>query len=648
MTWLWSLALWSACSPAESPPDEPTATATAAISTVGAVLTQHNDIGRTGLNNVETRLTQGAVATNFGKLFTIASPVGKIYAQPLYAPAVTTPSGVHNLLIIATEANNVYALDATTGTTVWSFNAGTPIPAGDEYTPGRFALGPTIGITGTPVINPATGVIYFVASTKTGTTYQQKLHALNIADGTPFATPHAIVAQTAGDGPAADANGQIHFDPLRQNQRAALLLQNGTIYVAWASHDSDMLHSPKLYEGWLMSFDATSLQLLNQFTTNVHASFDPLNIPYGGGIWMAGGGPASDGTRIFVTSGNGASNGSTVWADNVLALDANLSLVDFFRPGDAADLEYNDFDFSAGGVVVLPDAVPGHSALLGACGKAGDIYLLDRNALGEASSSHLTGVPDPICPTNAPHCVVAEINQAFLPVKTHGAAYYGLPALFNHRLYYVGWGTHMQLYSLNTGGISDTGLRSATTFQYPGATPSISSNGLADPIVWAIERTAVNPGVSPDPSHLHAYNATNLTELYGSSGDEDPSAPNQFQTPTIAGGRVYVAGTGIDVYGTLLNVRPVASIQAGHTITLPLATAARPTLVTYNLTAQGTPTGLTVSFSPATLTSGATTTIALTAATSLLQDAYVITLVATNPANGHALSTPLVVSVLPD
>ena len=197
-------------------------TAQQGLSTAGAVLTQHVDPARTGLNAAETQLSWASVPSNFGKLFTI--PVdGRLFAQPLYAPQVATSTGVHDVVILATEANTVYAADAHSGAVLWQRNLGTPIPSLEAYPSQCVNIPGAIGITGTPVIDPATGTLYVVSATKSAG-YHQNLHALDVATGLPRAgSPREIMAQAPGDGPAA-VGGLIAFDPLRANQRPGLLL----------------------------------------------------------------------------------------------------------------------------------------------------------------------------------------------------------------------------------------------------------------------------------------------------------------------------------------------------------------------------------------------------------------------------------------
>ncbi|HEY4241468.1 MAG TPA: PQQ-binding-like beta-propeller repeat protein [Kofleriaceae bacterium] len=616
------LILLAAACGSDPPPTDATATAppeVIALTALGSVLTQHNDAARTGLNPNETKLTIDAVTNNFGDLFEI--PVdGPIYAQPLVALNVTTPSGVRDMLYVATSHDTVYGFDADTGVQVWSFNAGTPEPASAAYPPGKRSLA-AIGITGTPVIDPTTGVIYFVATTQLSAgVYRQHLYALNIADGTTHTSPRVMVANTPGTN-ASGAPITIQFDPGRENQRPGLLLKNSRIYIGWAGHYGDYIHDPnEMYEGWIMSYDATTLALLSQFTTATHY-LDPGSTPptpYGSGIWMSGTGLATDGGHLYVATGNGKggtdpSNPLTNnYGDMILELDNTLHVTDWFQMYNHNQMDQGDLDAGAGGVVVIPDPVGGYSAVTFA-DKWGDAFVLDRQNLGKyQQNNHTCGSgPGMALPT----CALAEIDNAVgseddnAGGRVSAATYYGAPAYFNNHVYFAGWGDSLRRFELGVGTGFHQDFASTDTFNYPGATPSISSNGTTQGIVWAIDRTAVGPFTTPDPAHLRAYTASNLTRIFSTVTANDPDAPNQFMTPTIANGHVYVAGAGVTVYGLLLTVIGGGPVTRGNSISLTLAAAARAPTTSYALSATGMPAGMTVSFGTTTLASGATTSV---------------------------------------
>ncbi len=318
------------------------------------VATYHNDNARTGVNASETTLKPTNVnVVSFGKRAAI--PVeGEVFAQPLYISNVLLSDGkYHNFVIIATEHDQVYAIDADTQSIAWhknfldSVGMVTPVPSVDTDCD---AIADEIGITGTPVADPAGGAIYLVARTKETHNgqvgYYQRLHALSVATGQERGDPVTITTPTDPTGQF----GSAFFDPLRNNQRSALMLANGSVYVAWASQ-CDV--GP--YQGWLMAFNQHSLALTGAWTP------DPSGML--GGIWMGSGGPTADGTGdIFLSVGNGwsdAMTGGSNYGDSVVRLRSGsraLSVVDYFIPFDYQRLFDDDLDLGAGGVVLLPSS----------------------------------------------------------------------------------------------------------------------------------------------------------------------------------------------------------------------------------------------------------------------------------------------------
>jgi len=221
------------------------------------VLTYHNNNARTSFDNKETTLTLANVnSTTFGKLFTVSAD-GLVDAEPLYLSSVSISGVTHNLLIVATEHDTVYAYDADTGANLWQI---TTLKSGETTSDKGSCpqVEPEIGITSTPVISrPKTGnpVIYVVAMSKDGSgNYHQRLHALDAATGAELHNgPVDIAAQYPGTGDNS-SNGYVIFDPAQYKERAGLLLTNGTVYLAWASH-CDF----RPYTGWIMGYNSTTL-----------------------------------------------------------------------------------------------------------------------------------------------------------------------------------------------------------------------------------------------------------------------------------------------------------------------------------------------------------------------------------------------------
>ena len=277
---------------------------------VAGVFTYHNDNLRTGQNLNETTLTWANVnQAQFGKKFSYPLD-GIAYASPLYVANVSIPAqGVHNVVYVATEHDSVYAFDADglTPTPLWKVSfinppAVTTVPAAD--TGECCDIAPEIGITGTPVIDQGPGTLYVVAKTKEGTNYVQRLHALDITTGAEkFGGPKVIQASVPGNGDGNDGKGNVPFNALRENQRPALLLSNGVVYIGFASHGDN---GP--YHGWVLGYDATTLQQVMAYN----------NTPNGGegGIWQSGGGLAADSAgNLYFVAGNGTFDANTGGVD---------------------------------------------------------------------------------------------------------------------------------------------------------------------------------------------------------------------------------------------------------------------------------------------------------------------------------------------
>ncbi|PYM37379.1 MAG: hypothetical protein DME17_07600, partial [Candidatus Rokuibacteriota bacterium] len=242
-----------------------------------SVVTAHSDVARTGQNTNETILTPANVNQGqFGKLFSYAVD-GYVYAQPLYLPGVNIPGrGTYNALFVATEHDSVYAFDADSTTMLWQ---ATLLDATHGAAPGATTVPnsdvnsgdivPEIGITGTPVIDPATGTLYVVGRTKENGRYVQRLHALDITTGAErieFNSPVELQASVPGSG-SGSSGGTLPWDPRLENQRAGLLLLNGIVYVGFGSH-SDTLP----YHGWILAYSATSLQQTGAFCSTPNGS----------------------------------------------------------------------------------------------------------------------------------------------------------------------------------------------------------------------------------------------------------------------------------------------------------------------------------------------------------------------------------------
>ena len=499
------------------------------------VVTYHNDSGRTGQNTSEVVLTHANVSSaTFGKIGFFAVD-GLVDAQPLYLSNVAIPGkGTHDVLYVVTENDSVYAFDATTGDVLWQVTA---LLAGETFSDDRGCgqVTPNIGITSTPVIDRTRGphgAIYLIAMSKdTSGKYHQRLHALDIATGAElFGGPTTIQATYPGTGPNSTGSNVV-FDPGQYKERPSLLLMNGVVYTAWASH-CDI--NP--YNGWIMGFNASTL-----------AMSSVLNVtPNGmeGAIWMSGAGLAADSSgNIYFLDANGTfdsslnlsgfpSQGDFGNAFLKLSTTGGLAVADYFQEANQAFENTHDQDLGSGGGLVMLDLTDNagavHHLAVGA-GKDANIYVVNRDSMGKYAPSG----------GNA----YQEIDGIL------SGSIFSTPAYFNNTIYFGPVGTSIKAFGISNAFLSTTpSSNTGSSYSYPGATPGISANGTANAILWAVENSG-GSGV------LHAYDAANLaTEFYNSNqaGTRDQFSDNKFITPTIANGKVYVGTpTGVIVFGLL-------------------------------------------------------------------------------------------------
>jgi hypothetical protein len=526
--------------------------ATVYVSDYPGTFTHHNDNLRTGQNLNETVLSPATVSSaTFGKLF--AYPLdGIAYASPLYVANVNMShrSGngrgrqSHNVVYVATEHNSVYAFDADgrVSAPLWQVSFINPAAGVTTVPPDDTGeccdIAPEIGITGTPVIDPATGTLYVVAATKEvvggNTTYVQRLHALDIKTGAEkFGGPVVIQASVPGSGAGA-AGGMIAFDPLLNNQRPGLLLYNGVVYIGFGSHGF-----PNVYHGWLLGYDAATLKQVFVYSTTPNANR--------GGIWQAGGGPAVDASgNIYFATGNGtfdANTGGGDYGDSVVKLSTAASVVDYFSPHDQAELDANDIDLGSAGVLLLPDQSGLNPRLLIAAGKAGTIFLCNRDDLGHFNPNGDTQIVQTI-PNAFPGGTV-ETGNRINPV-------YG-----NGRVYFSAVADDMKAFQVTQGTLSLAPTsQSADVYNYPGGPMAFSANGADGAILWAVQRFGQENGGIAAPGVLHAYDPTNLgNEFYNSNqaGTRDAlDFAAKFNVPLVANGKVFIASESmLTAYGLL-------------------------------------------------------------------------------------------------
>ncbi len=499
------------------------------------VLTYHNNNARTGLNSSESTLTLGNVnSSTFGKLFTLTVD-GLVDAEPLYLSAVPiSGNGTHNLLIVATEHDSVYAFDADTGAKIWHIST---LGSGETTSDDRSCsqVTPEIGITSTPVIRrPAgsNGVIYVVAMSKNSSgTYFQRLHALDATTGKEmYKGPVDIAAKYPGTGDNS-SGGYVVFDPAQYKERSGLLLLDGVIYLTWASH-CDI----RPYTGWVMGYSATTLK--QETVINVTPNGNE------GAIWGAGAGLTADSSgNIFfldangtfdttLTSGGLPSSGDYGNAFIRLTTSGGLAVADYFEMDNGVEESNSDTDLGSGGAILFPAMTNASGTsynLAAGAGKDSNLYVVNRNSMGKFNANS--------------NNMYQELAGA-LP-----GGIWSMPAFIGGRLFFGPVSEPIMEFEFTDAKLSSAPVaQTSNSFGYPGATPSISSNAGKNAIVWAAENT--NPAV------LHAYNALTLAEIYNTNqaanGRDQFGAGNKFIIPMIIHGKVYVGTTtGVGVFGLL-------------------------------------------------------------------------------------------------
>jgi hypothetical protein len=526
-----------------------THTATLALTVAASsgvnVTTYHNDTARDGWNASETVLTPQNVNFNsFGKLLEL--PVdGRVDGQPLYVSSLSVAGQTHNVLIAVTEHGSAYAFDADLGTQLWKVSAlGANETTSDDHGCGQIT--PEIGITDTPVIDRThgpNGTVFLVAMSKDASSnYHQRLHALDLTTGAELqGSPTEIAASFPGTG-YGSSNGMQVFDPGQYAERVGLLLMNGQIYLAWTSHcDEDP------YTGWLMAYSESTLQQTSVLNLTPNGPSTPHFGDGEGSVWMSGAGLAGDTQgNIFFLDANGTfdstltANGFPAQGDfgnafmKVSTTGNALAAADYFAAYNLQSESDADQDLGSGGAMLLPDQTDVHGNtrhLAVGAGKDTNIYVVDRDNMGKFNAS-------------SNNAVYQE-----LPNALSGGAF-SMAALFNNTVYYAGVGDHLKAFPITNALLATTpASESVASFAYPGATPSVSSNGAQNGIVWAVE----NQGGA---AVLHAYDTTNIpTELYDSNqapNNRDHFSDNKFVAPMIANGKVYVGTTNsVAVFGLL-------------------------------------------------------------------------------------------------
>jgi hypothetical protein len=458
------------------------------------VSTYHNSIFRTGAYRVPVLTLATAANVHLDANFKSAV-TGNIYAQPLFYEA----SGAkHGLVIVATESNSVYALDAGSGKTVWKAQLPASVPS-SQLPCGN--INPE-GITGTPVIDPDAGVLYLDALIQTSNGPRQMIYALLLTNG-------SMVANWPLDVQASMASAGVTFSSSTQGERSALLLSGGNLYVVYGGRYGDC----GTYHGTVIQIQTQPPKLAANWATRAN----------GGGIW-AQGGISGDGNSFFVTTGN--TMGANTWEDGeaIIRLAPGLAhstkTKDYFTPSNWQSLDNSDEDLGGTEAIPLTIAVPGGEAgaRVIAFGKDGNAYLANRSNLG--------GIGGAI-----------QVMQASTgAIRTAPAVYQSSSATM---VAYTNSGNS------HCSGNNETMLNVAPSTTSPmsfawceplngaGAPIVTTTDGTANAIVWVV-------GAEGD-NELHGFNAlTGATVLSGTG--TAMSGLHHFQTILATRNRFYVAG----------------------------------------------------------------------------------------------------------
>src|SRR5947207_3082081 len=448
------------------------------------VTQEHNNLSRDGLF-IDAAFTRSAAATLTRDLNFDGTVSGNVYAQPLYIEG--GPNGP--MVIAVTESNNIYALDAVTGTIIWQRNVGAPVSSGlpcGNINP--------VGITGTPVVDLVSRRLFFDALID-GPTKKHFIFSLNVDTGatTPGGWPVDVNA-------TATYNG-INFVSLAQEERGALALVNGIVYVSYSGYLGDCGN----YHGWVVGVNINNPSTVGGWATTA----------IGGGIWGHGG-VASDGTNMFVVTGNTFNTGGNwMGGEAIVRLQAGPIFTgqptDFWAPTNWLSLDSSDTDL--GGVSATVVDVPGAnpSQLVLALGKDGNAYLVNRNNLG--------GITSPVAQAN-----VGGINRGISAVT-----------------YHTSQGTYIAFYN-DLGQIRAYKITATSppqiTFAWSqnqtgrGSPWVTTTDGTNNTIVWVA-------GVAGDQP-LHGYDSDTGAVIYAGGGSNElMTGTRQWNTGIAARGRIY-------------------------------------------------------------------------------------------------------------
>lgn len=472
------------------------------------VAAHHNNLSRDGLY-IDPAFTLPLAAglkrdTNFSGIIS-----GDVYAQPLY---IENGPGQKAMVIVATEANNVYALDALNGSLIWSTNVGPPVSTSGVLPCGNIL---PVGISGTPVVDLPSRSLFFNAMVKLPSpgTAKHFVFSLDVDTG-------ALNQGWPLDVESKAKSGSTVFNSLPQGERGALAIVGTNLFVPYGGLYGDC----GTYHGWVVGMPLNGPTQVSAWATSAR----------GGGAWSVGG-LASDGVDVFVATGN--TMGASVWGggEAIIRFASGLQLtngaINYWAPTNWSSLDNTDTDLGGSGPVVLdvPGATP--SKLVAAFGKDGNVYLLNRTNLG--------GISAPLAQL---HVANTAIIQAAASYRTASASYLVLAASGS-------------LYALRVGATNPPTLAlawSANEGSGRGSPFVTSTDGTNNVIVWGI-------GAGGD-QRLHGFNGDSGANVFTGGGTSELMAGvRAFNTAIAARGRIYVAGDN-KVFAFFVPGQPLAPI----------------------------------------------------------------------------------------
>ena len=486
------------------------------------VLTHHYDGQRTGWNPQETMLSPSGLSSgSFGLRLTVQVD-DDINVQPLVVTdqPISGTDGTRTVVYVATDANTIYAIDASTGEILLTRNLGPPVP--QSAVGGCNNNGSHIGIDATPVIDRSNGQVYVISYTFDNEVPTYRLHALDLSTLADTLDPVVVTAsQFLSDGTV------YTFDPTTSRQRAALLEANGNIYAAFASF-CDFFGDRS--RGWVLGWSASSLQPLPSNQLNDTLAASPSNF-FLSSVWMSGSGPAvsSDGSLLFVTGNSDPGSYDTIQnlSESLVKITSDLSTVtDFFTPSEVNSLDNFDLDFGAGGVLLLPPQGGSIPNLAVAAGKTGRMYLIDQQNLGGITP----GGPDNVVG-------IFDIGGCFC------ASSYFVGADGVGRVVTSG-GSSVIVWKIGVSPVTlvQESTASLDTGQDPGFFTTVSSNGTQDgtALIWAVSRPL---GASPATVSLFAFDASDGSLVFSAPAGTWLGQGNANIVPVVANGQVYVGSS---------------------------------------------------------------------------------------------------------